>query len=340
MKRILHIATLLALVLAAPLARAWVYHDGDVLLIFRENGFDDVEFDLGNISQFSTRPTGPPARSAVGTPASGHKHIRLGFDRSERDSARHYQQDEQQPSSWVSGPEPDTTAYSVSPSAWQSSLYATINALGTRPVIYSIPTASSSSPGGALPSPDTNGYEFDPTAAYQIASYDWIVSGTITLGNAIYPNTAYLPSLGGKSPFIVESVIPASFDFWQIQPSTATPAPADTYVGQFSITADGTLTFVAGAPASSITGHHADGKRQRRFIHHRRRGTLLAGIHQHAGRAGFPVAGGQRAYSWRRIERFTHLHQFQRDRILPGHSIPIAALEAKAATRREDNHNE
>jgi hypothetical protein len=52
MKRILHIATFLALVLAAPLARAWVYHDGDVLLIFRENGFDDIEFDLGNISQF------------------------------------------------------------------------------------------------------------------------------------------------------------------------------------------------------------------------------------------------------------------------------------------------
>jgi hypothetical protein len=118
-------------------------------------------------------------------------------------------------SSWVSGPEPDTTAYSVSPSAWQSSLYATINSLGTRPVIYAIPTATSSSPGGALPSPDTNGYEFDPTAAYQIASYDWIVSGTISLSNAIYANTAYLPSLGGKSPFIVESVIPTSFDFWQ-----------------------------------------------------------------------------------------------------------------------------
>jgi hypothetical protein len=60
--------------------------------------------------------------------------------------------------------------------------------------------------------------------------------------------------LGGKSPFVVESVIPTSIDFWQIQPSTATPAPADTYVGQFSITADGTLTFVAGPPASSILG--------------------------------------------------------------------------------------
>jgi hypothetical protein len=113
------------------------------------------------------------------------------------------------------------------------------------------------SPGGALPSPDTNAYVFDPTAAYQIASYDWIVSGGISLGNATYPNTAYVPSLGGKSPFIVESIIPTSFDFWQVQPSTAIPEPPDTYVGQFNITTNGTLTFVAGPPASEHRGHHA-----------------------------------------------------------------------------------
>jgi hypothetical protein len=254
MKRILHLAVFLALVLAAPLARAWVYHDGDVLLVFRENGFDDVEFDLGNISQFLNQSNGAtgtvggwdatPVLNTFGPNLTGVSVILLATTGKTNSS----------PSSWVSGPEPDTTAYSVSPSAWQSSLYATINALGTRPVIYAIPTASSSSPGGALPSPDTNGYEFDPTAAYQIASYDWIVSGGISLGNAIYANTAYLPSLGGKSPFLVESVIPTSFDFWQIQPSTATPAPPDTYVGQFEIATNGTLTFVAGPPASSIVG--------------------------------------------------------------------------------------
>jgi hypothetical protein len=64
---------------------------------FRENGFDDVEFDLGNVSQFlRARPTGPPARSADGTPAWSQA-FRLGFDRRERDSARHHQQDQQQP---------------------------------------------------------------------------------------------------------------------------------------------------------------------------------------------------------------------------------------------------
>jgi hypothetical protein len=254
--RILQAAAFLFLLLAAPLARAWTYHDGDVLLIFRENGFDDVEFDLGNISQFLSQPNGTttpvggwdvtPVLNTFGPDLTGVSVIVLATTSKTNSSL----------SSWVSGPEPDTTAYSVSPTAWESSLYSTINSLGTRPVIYQVPTVTSLtyplSPGGALPSPDTNAYVFDPTAAYQIDSYDWIVSGGVSLGNATYPNTAYVASLGGKSPFLVESIIPTSFDFWQIQPSTVQPATPDTYVGQFSITADGTLTFVAGPPASSI----------------------------------------------------------------------------------------
>jgi hypothetical protein len=254
--RILHAAAFLLLLLAAPLARAWPYHDGDVLLIFRENGFDDVEFDLGNISQFLNQSNGAtttvggwdsaPVLNTFGADLTGVSVILLATTSKTNSSL----------SSWVSGNEPNTTAYTVTPTAWQSSLYSIINSLGTRPVIYQIPTATSStyplSPGGALPSPDTNAYVFDPTAAYQIASYDWIVSTGISLGNANYANTAYLQSLGGKSPFIVESIIPASFDFWQIQPGTTRPAPPDTYVGQFSITTNGTLTFVAGPPPSSI----------------------------------------------------------------------------------------
>jgi hypothetical protein len=253
MKKILHIATLLALLLAAPLARAWVYQDGDVLLIFRESGYDNVEFDLGNVSQFLNKANGytttvtgwdvAPVLNTFGTDLTGVSVILLATTSKTNSSL----------GSWVSGPKPDTTAYRVSPTAWQSSLWSTINSLGTRPVIYAIPTVISPSyplsPGGALPSPDNNAYVFDPSAAYQIASYDWIVSGGLTVNNA-----AYVPSLGGNSPFIVESIIPTGFDFWGIQPSTASPAPPDTYVGQFSITTNGTLTFVAGPPPSSIVG--------------------------------------------------------------------------------------
>src|ERR1700733_5258553 len=125
MKRILHIATFLAVMLAAPLAQAWVYRDGDVLLIFRENGFDDVEFDLGNISQFLNQTNGAistvsgfdvtPVINVFGPDLTGVSVILLATTGKTNSTLN----------SWVSGPEPDTTAYSVTPTAWQSSLYST-----------------------------------------------------------------------------------------------------------------------------------------------------------------------------------------------------------------------
>src|SRR5262249_13148265 len=60
-----------------------------------------------------------------------------------------------------------------------------------------------------------------------------------------------IPQLGGHVPFTVEKQIPGSFGLWQIQPSSANPKPAATYVGSFTIDVDGTLTFTAGSPAPS-----------------------------------------------------------------------------------------
>jgi hypothetical protein len=259
MKRLFHLAAVLALLLAAPLARAWVYHDGDVLLIFRESGSDDVEFDLGNVSQFLNKTNGytttvsgwdvTPVINTFGSDLTGVSVILLATTSTTNSS----------PGSWVSGPEPDTTAYRVSPSAWQSSLWSVINSLGTRPELYSVPVTALNyplSPGGALPSPDTNAYVFDPGSTYEIDSYDWIVSGGTIVNSptSAYPTPAYVPSLGGNSAFIVESIIPTTFDFWEIQPTTANPAPADAYVGQFEIATNGALTFVAGPPQSTIQG--------------------------------------------------------------------------------------
>ena len=66
MKNILPTALAGLVLLATPSARAWPYQDGDALLIFRESGFNDVEFDLGNVSQFLNKPNGYTA--AVGSP--------------------------------------------------------------------------------------------------------------------------------------------------------------------------------------------------------------------------------------------------------------------------------
>ncbi len=58
MKKIHLTAIAAAVLLAAPLARAWTYTDGNTLLIFRATGFNTVEFNLGDISQFTNVPAG------------------------------------------------------------------------------------------------------------------------------------------------------------------------------------------------------------------------------------------------------------------------------------------
>ena len=58
MKKIILPAIALLALLAATPARAWSYNDGDVLLIFRESGHNNIEYDLGNVSQFLGQTNG------------------------------------------------------------------------------------------------------------------------------------------------------------------------------------------------------------------------------------------------------------------------------------------
>jgi hypothetical protein len=234
MKKFLQLA-LAASGLTALAAGAWPYQDGDVLLIFRESGYNDVEFDLGNVGQFLHPPNGSSAvvtnwdlalvTNTFGGDLTGVSVI-LAATESWTNTIK---------TAWLSGPLPNTTAYDVTPSAWQANLWSIINAIGTRPLIYKVPPAGPSS------------YSIDPAGTYAVASYDNIVSGDGV-------NTASLARLGGNAPFTVEQIVPGSFEFWGIQPSTTQPKPPDNLVGTFTITADGTLTFQAGPPPSTILG--------------------------------------------------------------------------------------
>ena len=214
-------------------AGAWPYQDGDVLLIFRESGYNDVEFDLGNVSQFLNQPNGYTAAvtnfdlilvtNTFGGDLTGVSGI-LAATESWTNTGK---------TAWLSSPLPNTTAYAVTPSAWQASLWSIIDSIGTRPLIYNVPPAGNSA------------YSIDPGGTYAVASYDNIVSG-----DGI--NTASLSKFGGNAPFTVEQPVPGSFAFWAIQPSTSQPKPPDHLLGTFSITANGALTFVAGPPPSTI----------------------------------------------------------------------------------------
>ena len=52
MKKIILSAFALLALLATPPARAWTYNDGDVLLVFRASGHNNIEYDLGSVSNF------------------------------------------------------------------------------------------------------------------------------------------------------------------------------------------------------------------------------------------------------------------------------------------------
>ncbi len=227
MKR-LTLTTLAALVLlAAPLARAWNYNPGDLLLVFR-NGAQDVEFDLGSVTNFlgqtngyTTTVTGWDLGLVTSTFGSlnGVSMALLATGGT---------------TNWLSSAEPNTTAYNGSSQA-ANILNSVISAVGTKPAnLFNVPSNS------------VNAYSIDatPSGQYYHASYDYIVSG----GNG------GIPQWDGNAPFTVEQSIPGFLDFWQVQATTIYPnPPPDTLIGTFTINASGGLTFVAGPRPATIT---------------------------------------------------------------------------------------
>ncbi|HVU26217.1 MAG TPA: hypothetical protein VHG71_00510 [Verrucomicrobiae bacterium] len=212
--------------LTTPLARAWTYNDGDLLLVFR-NGSQDVEFDLGSVTNFLGQTNGYTTTvnnwdlnlvtSTFGS-VSGLKVALLATGGS---------------TNWLSSAEPNTTAYTGNSSP--DELNGVIGSVGTKP-LYPI----------AIPTSGPNSYSIDTGGQYRTSSYDYIVANGHSSG---------IPQLGGYAPFTVEQSVPGFLDFWQIAPTTIYPnSPPDKLIGTFYITSDGTLTFVAGPRASTLTG--------------------------------------------------------------------------------------
>jgi hypothetical protein len=234
---ILSSIALLAL-LSAPLARAWSYSDGDLLLIFSGSSDDntyDVEYDLGSVSnllghtngytttitgwnsslvtgQFGANLTGVNVILAAATPVTNAT-----------------------PTAWVSSVDPDRSAYNVGPGAL-TTVHGAVSAVGNRPLNFEVPPAAGT---------PTNAYLINASALpYQEAAYDYIVTGgksgsaSVWNGNAPFSNVS------------VEQAIPGSFDLWQVGNNYGSP---DHLVGIFTITSSGVLTFTAGPPHPNIT---------------------------------------------------------------------------------------
>ena len=225
MKRFILTSLAAVTLLAAPQVRAWTYADGDLLLIFR-NGSQDVEFDLGSVTNFlgktngyTTTVTGwdPTLVTSTFGSFTGVKVVLIATGGS---------------TNWLSSAEPNTTAYNIS-SQEASALHGVINGVGTK-TLYPI----------AIPTAETNAYSIDAGGQYAASSYDYVVSGGTKNGIA---------KLGGNAPFTVEQAVPGFLDFWSVAPTTVYPnSPPDHLVGTFTINASGVLTFVAGPRASTF----------------------------------------------------------------------------------------
>lgn len=212
--------------LAAPAARAWNYNTGDVLLVFR-NGSQDVEFDLGSVTNFLGHPNGYTTTVTGWDPAlvtstfgsfSGLSVAVLATSGG---------------TNWLSSADPNFTAYNIS-SQTASTLGNIISGVGSKPLFpLAIPTA------------ETNAYSIDVNGQYRKSSYDYVVSGGQFNG---------VPQFGGSAQFTVEQTVPGFLDFWAIQSTIVYPnSPPDTFIGTFTINASGVLKFVAGPRASTVT---------------------------------------------------------------------------------------
>lgn len=221
--------------LATPLARAWTYTDGDTLLIFRASGFNDVEFNIGNVSQFTNLPAGTTitvsgwnsslVTSTFGNDLTGVSVILASTTSTFAGSSR---------ASWLTGADTgEVVTENGTASSWQSKFWSNINGIGTKPVLNLLtPTL-------------TNAYSIDLSSVDWSASYDYIVTAGGT-------RAAQIALFGGNASFDVEGVVPGSFAFWRIAPNANA-----SYVGTFNITSSGVLTFTAGAatvPAPVISG--------------------------------------------------------------------------------------
>lgn len=212
--------------LAVPAARAWTYKTGDLLLIFRENLNNNVEFDLGSVSNYLGHPDGYTNLVAnwnfnVVTSnyslTGGSVQFALVASTGASDTNR---------TAWISDSQPLTAVNDLTGSAW---------AIGLETPITSVGQGGQNAPGVSA---GTNFAVLAPTSPY---AFDYIASAN---GNS----PGAIPYLGGASGinFEVTAATPNTVLFYAVQPNTNSTKPVATLVGSFTLFGNGSLVFQAG----------------------------------------------------------------------------------------------
>jgi hypothetical protein len=200
-------------------ASAMNYTNTDLLLVFREDGFNDVEFDLGPVTNFVGLTQGTQKQIGYDT-----NLVMSNFNGSLASvglllvGASGLGDTQQRV--WLTDVSSSSTPTDVTYSKF-SQIRSKITAVGLQ---GSILTASNASP--------------VVVATGQAGSFTYVASdGNLTPAN----------SLGGLTAFPIEIVGPGTLSFYQVGISTSSPQNPAKLLGSFSWAADGTLKFTAGS---------------------------------------------------------------------------------------------
>jgi hypothetical protein len=219
MKKLLTNLLFVSAALWTQIAGAFTYSDGDLLLVFRQDGFNDVEFNLGSVTNYLGKPQGTvitvtnwdanATRANFNNSLSGVKFILMSATNSNAGVKKAY----------LTDGDPASTPTDMTVSSWRT-LQSKIAYIGQQAQIN---TATNSTQKYVI-SPS------DPTS-YTYASTDG-GGGDVT-------------TIAGTAPFLVENPIPAISRFFEVR--GINPAvSASVQIGSFSLGTNGVLTFTAG----------------------------------------------------------------------------------------------
>ena len=208
--------------MTTSLSSAFTYSDTDLLLVFRKDGFNDVEFNVGSVSNYLGLANG--TRIIVNnwslTTVNANFNNNLAGVRFALAAATDTTNALRRVWSTSANLYPLTPVTDLAGSKW-GQLRAKISTVGTEAT--NITSGSASQTFIAAPSDGS--------------SYTFIVSE----GGALDAAT-----MGGSAPFPVESDQPATLLFYQLRVSNSNPKPAALLVGAFCLDAAGVLSFTSG----------------------------------------------------------------------------------------------
>jgi hypothetical protein len=208
--------------ITTSVASAFTYSDSDVLLVFRKDGFNDVEFNIGSVSNFLGKANGTvvPVNNWNLNTVNTNFNNNLSAVKFLLASATEATNALRRVWATSANLYPNSPVTDLSGSRW-GQLRAKISTIGTEAT-----NATAGSAGTTYIGPLNDG-----------TSYTVIVSEGVGLE---------LATMGGSAPFPVEADNPATLLFYELKISNANPKPTALLVGSFCLDAAGALKFTAG----------------------------------------------------------------------------------------------